>query len=84
MHRVAWLVIPLLLAGCGGGKKAGTLSVVCTGEIQLLGATSIDVPGDVVNGRPILSYPDPANPEKTGTIAVEPRGNCRITPQPPG
>ena len=42
MHRVAWLVVPLLLAGCGGGKPAGTLSVACTGDIQLLGATSID------------------------------------------
>ena len=84
MQRLAWLAIPLLLAGCGGGGKSGpTLSVVCPGGIQLLGATSIDVPGDLVNGRATLSYPDPANPAKTGSISVEPRGTCRITPQPP-
>ena len=83
MHRLAWLAIPLLLAACGGSKSTPALSVVCSGGVQLAGAASIDVLGDVVNGRPTLSFPDPANAGKTGTIAVEPRGQCRITPQTP-
>jgi hypothetical protein len=82
MHRLAWLAI-LLLAGCGGGKSGPTLSVSCTGGVQLVGATSIDVLGDVVNGRPTMNFPDPLNPEKTQSIAVQPRGTCRITPQEP-
>ena len=81
MRRLAWLGIPLLLAGCGGSKPAATLTVTCTGGVQLVGATSLDVLGDVVNGHPTISYPDPVNPAKTGTISVEPRGTCRVTPQ---
>ena len=84
MHRLAWLAIPLSLAGCGGGKSSATLTVSCTGGIQLVGATSIDVLGDVVNGRPTMNYPDPINPEKTGSISVQPRGTCKVTPQTPG
>jgi len=83
MHRLAWLVIPLSLAACGGGKSTPTLSVVCAGGTQLFGAASIDVLGDVVNGRPTMNYPDPANSGHTGSISVEPRGHCKITPQVP-
>jgi hypothetical protein len=84
MHRLLWLAIPLLLAGCGGSKSAPTLTVTCTGGIQLVGAASVDVLGDVVNGRPTLQYQDPTNPAKTGSIAVEPRGHCKVAPQAPG
>jgi hypothetical protein len=83
MHRLVWLAIALPLAGCGGSKSASTLTVTCTGGVQLVGATSVDVLGDVVNGRPTLTYPDPTNSAKTGSIAVEPRGQCKVTPQPP-
>lgn len=83
MPRLLWLAIPLLLAGCGGSKSAPTLTVTCTGGIQLVGATSLDVMGDVVNGRPTMQYPDPTNPSKTGSIAVQPRGTCKVTPQGP-
>ena len=81
MRRLAWLVIPLLLAGCGGSKTGPTLTVTCSGPggVQLLGAASVDVQGDLANGRPTMTYPDPANPGKTGTISVEPHNNCRIT-----
>jgi hypothetical protein len=81
MHRLAWLVIPLFLAACGGTKSTQTLNVVCSGPggVQLVGATSIDVLGDLVNGRPTMNYPDPANPGRTGTISVEPHNTCRIT-----
>lgn len=84
MPRLLWLAIPLLLAGCGGSKSAPTLTVTCTGGIQLVGATSLSVLGDVVNGRPTMEYPDPTNPAKTGSIAVEPRGTCKVTPGGPG
>ena len=83
MHRLAWLVILLSLAGCGGSKSTQTLSVVCTGGVSLVGATHIDVPGDVVNGRPTMNFPSPSSPGKTDSISVDPRGNCRITPQAP-
>jgi hypothetical protein len=81
MHRLVWLLIPLSLAGCGGKPSAPTLSVTCPGGAQLFGATSIDVLGDVVNGRPTMSFPDPVNPGKSGTISVQPGSDCRITPQ---
>ncbi len=83
MHRLAWLVILLPLAACGGNKSASTLSVTCDGGTQLFGAASIDVLGDVVDGRPTINFPDPANPGKTGTIAVPPHGHCKVTPQTP-
>ena len=83
MYRLAWLAVPLLLTACGGGKSAGTLTVTCAGAggTQLYGATSIDVLGDDVNGRPTMNFPDPANPSKTDSISVEPHGRCTITPQ---
>jgi hypothetical protein len=84
MRRLALLALPLSLAACGGGKPSvPALSVVCTGGVQLAGATSIDVLGDDVNGRPTMQFPDPVSAGKTGTISVEPRGHCRITPQTP-
>jgi hypothetical protein len=83
MHRLAWLAIPLSLAACGGSKSAPTLTVTCTGGIQLVGAASVDVPGDMANGRPTMNYPDPSNPGKTGSISVEPHGHCKVTPQTP-
>ena len=83
MHRLAWLVIPLSLAACGGGKSAVTLSVTCDGGTELFGAASIEVLGDTVDGHPTLNFPDPANPGKTGTISVRPHGHCKVTPQAP-
>ena len=32
------------------------------------------------NGRPILNFPDPANPGMIGTIAVPAHERCKITP----
>jgi hypothetical protein len=82
MHlwRLGWLVLPLVLAGCGGDKPATTLSVTCGGSNVLAGATSIDVLGDTVNGRPTLSFPDPANPGRTGTLSVATDTRCTIKP----
>lgn len=84
MHRLAWLLLPLVLAACGGKPPVATLSVACDGGVQMFGASSIDVAGTVVNGSPTLTYPDPANPGKTGAIAVAPGGHCKITPQMSG
>ena len=81
MHRLAWLLIPLPLAACGGQSGAPTLTVTCPGGSQLYGATSIDVLGDVVNGRPTMTFPDPVNRGKTGAISVQSGADCRITPQ---
>jgi hypothetical protein len=81
MHRLAWLVIPLWLAACGGGKSAASISVTCSGGTELYGATSIDVSGDLVDGRPTMTFPDPTNPCKTGSISVQPHGHCKIAVQ---
>jgi len=83
MYRLAWLVIPLSLGACGGGKSTATLSVTCDGGTQLFGAASIDVLGDLVDGRPTINFPDPVSAGKTGTISVPPHGHCKVTPQPP-
>jgi hypothetical protein len=83
--RLAWLVLPMALAGCGGDDKPkATLSVTCGGSVTLAGARSIDVLGDLGNGRPTLSFPDPANPGKTGTLSVAPASRCKITPETSG
>ena len=74
------LLLPLALAGCGGDKPKATLSVTCGGSVALAGATTIDVLGDPVNGRPTLTFPDPANPGKTGAMAIAPASRCSITP----
>ena len=79
MRRAAGIVLMLLLVGCGGGKTSGTLSVVCGSGTQLVGAASIGVMGDLVNGRPVMEFPDPANPGKTGSIVVQPHDDCKIT-----
>jgi hypothetical protein len=82
--RLACLVLPIALVGCGGDKPKATLSVTCHGSAALVGARSIDVLGDPVNGRPTLSFPDPANPGKTGMLSVAPASRCSITPETGG
>ena len=81
MHRLGWLLIPLSLAACGGQSSVPKLSVTCPGGSQLYGATSIDVLGDLVNGRPTMTFPAPVNRGKTGAISVQPGGDCRVTPE---
>lgn len=79
--QVGWLLLPIVVTGCGGGDKpAATLSVSCGGSDALVGARSLDVPGDQVNGRTTMSFPDPVNPGKTGTLSVRPGDRCTITP----
>ena len=80
MRHVAWLLLPTLLAGCGGGSAPTTLSVVCGGGTKLIGASAVEVLGDLDNGRPMMEFPDPANPGKDGTISVQPHERCKITP----
>jgi hypothetical protein len=78
--RLGWLLLPVVVTGCGGDKPAATLVVTCNGSDALDGARSIDVLGDLVNGRPTLSFPDPANPGKTGMLSVAPDTRCTIKP----
>jgi hypothetical protein len=79
MRCVAWTTLALLLAGCGGSPAPISLSVACSGGTKLVGAVSIEVPGDLANGRPVMEFPDPANPGRTGVIAVPPHDHCKIT-----
>jgi len=80
MRRLAGLFIALLLAACGGGDKSSTtLTVVCASGTQLVGAESINVLGDLSNGRPVMEFPDPANRGRTGTISPAPHDHCKIT-----
>ena len=80
MRRLVWLILVVPLAACGGSKPSMTLSVTCAGGPQLFGATSIDVQGDLVDGRPTMTYPDPVSAGKTGSISVQPRTHCNIVP----
>ena len=80
MRRLAGLVLLLSLADCGGGKSSTTLSVTCAGGTQLVGAVSVDLSGDLADGRPAMTFPDPANAGQTGTITVRPHDHCKITP----
>ena len=52
--RMALCVLLLSLAGCGGSKSASTLTVTCGDGTEVIGATSVDVPGDLANGQPVL------------------------------
>ena len=84
LRYLAWLCLPLLLTNCGGDKPASTVSVTCGGSGALVGARSVDVLGDQVNGHTVLSFPDPANRGSTGTIAVAAHNHCTITPSSGG
>jgi hypothetical protein len=79
MRRAVWIVLAVSLAGCGGDKPPATVSVTCTGGVQLVGAESVDVLGDLTNGQPVMQFPDPANRGKTNAIAVPPHDHCKIT-----
>jgi hypothetical protein len=78
--RLLWLILVLSLGGCGGGKPSTTLSVICAGGTQLVGAASVDVLGNLANGLPTMNFPDPANPGQTGIISVQPHDHCKISP----
>jgi hypothetical protein len=80
MRRLVSVSFLLILAACGGGKSANTLSVTCSTGTQLVGAESIDVLGDLANGQPKMEFPDPANAGQTGSILVQPHNHCKITP----
>jgi hypothetical protein len=83
-RRLSLLVLPIVLVGCGGDKPKATLSVTCGGSAALVGARSIDILGDLVNGRPTISFPDPANPGRTGTMSIAPASRCSIVPESSG
>jgi hypothetical protein len=80
VRHFVYMALILSLAGCGGGKPAGSLSITCTGGTQLVGAASIDVLGDLSDGLPRIEFPDPANPGKIGTITVQPHAHCKVSP----
>jgi len=80
MRRLACLILIVPLVACGGRKEASTISVTCSDGVRLVGAVSVDVPGDLADGRPAMKFPDPANAGKTGTITVQPHQHCTIAP----
>jgi hypothetical protein len=80
LGTLGWMVVPTFLAACGGDKPAATLSVNCSGSLALSGARSIDVLGDMVNGRITMSFPDPVNTGKANTLVVPPHDRCTISP----
>jgi hypothetical protein len=80
MRPLICLALLALLAACGGRKEATTISVNCSDGVQLVGAVSVDLLGDLADGRPAMKYPDPANAGRTGTITIQPHQHCTIMP----
>jgi hypothetical protein len=80
LRYLAWLCLPVVLASCGDDKPTSSISVICGGSSALVGARSIDVLGDQVNGKTVLSFPDPANRGQTGTLVVPSHDRCTISP----
>ena len=80
MRRLACLILIAPLAACGGRKEATTISVTCSDGVRLVGAASVDVLGDLADGRPAMKYADPANAGRTGTIAIQPHQHCTVAP----
>lgn len=80
--RLALLGLPLAasVSACGhSAPTTPTLSVTCNGSLSLAGATSIDV-ASVPGGGTVMSFPDPANPDHTGTLPVTVGQPCTIAP----
>ena len=80
MRRLACLILIASLAACGGRKESSTISVTCSDGVRLVGAASVDVLGDLADGRAAMKFPDPANAGRTGTITVQPHQHCTIAP----
>jgi hypothetical protein len=79
--RVAWfglLGLSLTVAACGHGSTATTISVTCGGATALVGAKYVDVLVDPASKSTILSFPDPINEDRTGTIVVQRK--CTVGP----
>jgi hypothetical protein len=79
MRRLTWILIPLALSACGGRGSSGSLTVTCGGNVALSGTDSVDVMGDTVDGRPVITFADPVNPGKTGSITVQPHQDCKVS-----
>lgn len=75
MRHLPVLALASALTACGGATPSTTLSATCDGSRVLAGATSIDVVVDA-NRSTSLSFPDPVNTGKTGTIPIKSR--CTI------
>ncbi|MCQ8240707.1 hypothetical protein [Rhizosaccharibacter radicis] len=69
----------LLLSGCGHDDKVASLSVTCNGSLVLAGARSVEV--NATSGTTSLSFPDPNNPDHTGSLQVEPGRPCTVALQ---
>ena len=80
MRPLICLILLVPLAACGGRKEATTVSVTCSDGVGLVGAASVDVLGDLTDGRPAMKYADPANAGRTGTITIQPHQHCTIAP----
>jgi hypothetical protein len=79
VRRIAVCLLVLTLAGCGGSKAPTTLTITCADGTEVIGTASVDVLGDLANGRPTMNFPDPTNAGKTGTISIPPSSHCKIT-----
>jgi hypothetical protein len=81
--KLIWAcLLPLtgLLVGCGSSPSSNTLSITCGGSLSMAGAKSIEIGSDSPNTGLTLSYPDPANPGHTGSVAVKPGMHCTVAP----
>ena len=77
--RLALLLLALPFGGCSAAALT-TLSVTCDGSLTLSGAKSIDIVPNTANSGAVLSFPDPANEGRTGSIPVTAGRRCTIAP----
>jgi hypothetical protein len=80
--RLAWfglLALSLSAAACGRGSPASSVTVTCNGSTVLVGTKYVNVVVDPNSKTTMLTFPDPLNDDKTGTIAVDRKCTIGLT-----
>lgn len=56
LRQLGWLCLPIVLVACGGDDRPAATLRSPAAEAMLVGARSIDVLGDPVNGITLTSF----------------------------
>ncbi|ABI61202.1 putative secreted protein [Granulibacter bethesdensis] len=84
LYGALMIAAPLLvsLSACGSDtpKAADTVSITCDSNVVLVGATRVEMAAEPKNGTIILTYPDPVDSTRTGSLTVNRSQHCTIAP----